>query len=61
MDKVVTVAIYDNEGNQISNEVTYSVNSYAYSKLNNTNANLVALVNTMARFGFANQEYNRNK
>ena len=61
MDKVVTVAIYDNEGNQISNAVTYSVNSYAYSKLNNSNANLVALVNAMSRFGYANQEYNRNR
>ena len=61
MDKVVTVAIYDNEGNQISNAVTYSVNSYAYSKLNNSDANLVALVNAMSRFGYANQEYNRNR
>ena len=48
-------------GNQISNQVTYSVNSYVYSKLNNQSTTLVALVNAMARFGYANQQYNLNK
>ena len=61
MDTIVTVAIYDADGNQISNQVTYSVNSYVYSKLNNSSTTLVALVNAMARFGYANQQYNLNK
>ena len=61
MDKVVSIAIYDNNGNQVSNTVTYSVETYAAGKLGSSTANLPELVKSMMKFGDSNAAYFANK
>ena len=44
-------------GEAISNTVAYSVESYAYAKQNDANANLAALVKAMMKYGNAAYAY----
>ena len=46
----ITAVIVDEEGNPVSNELTYSVETYAYNK-NNDQGTLVNLVRAMIRYG----------
>ena len=57
MSTVVTIALYDGNGTQISNSVTYSIETYASSKVNGTNAKLVALVKCMMSLGDSSAAY----
>ena len=56
MDKVVTIKICDKEGNVVSNTVTYSVESYAYSK-GTGETTLAKLVRNLIKFGDSNIAY----
>lgn len=51
MSTVVTIALYDGNDTQISNSVTYSIETYAASKVTGTNAKLVQLVKNMMSLG----------
>ena len=61
MSKIITVALYDNDGNAVSNEVTYSIESYASAKMSSDNTELVNLCDAMIKFGDANSAYANNK
>ena len=56
MDKVVTIKICDKEGNVVSNTVTYSVESYAYSK-GTGETTIAKLVRNLIKFGDSNIAY----
>ena len=60
MDKVVTIKICDKEGNVVSNTVTYSVESYAYSK-GTGDTTLAKLVRNLIKFGDSNIAYFNEK
>ena len=56
MSETVYVTAYQGE-EAISNTVAYSIESYAYAKQNDTDANLAALVKTMMKYGNAAYAY----
>ena len=58
MSDVVYVTGCDSEGNAISNTYRYSIESYAYAKSNDTDANLAALVKVMMKYGNSAKNYN---
>ena len=58
MSDVVYVTVCDSEGNTISNTYRYSIESYAYAKSNDADANLAALVKAMMKYGNSAKNYN---
>ncbi len=56
MSEPIYLTVYDGE-TAVSNTLCYSVESYAYSKQNSTDENLIALVNAMMNYGNAAVAY----
>ena len=52
MSKPLTFTVYDKDGNQVSDTLTYSVESYAYAKQSASGA-IKNLVNAMMNYGDA--------
>ncbi len=61
MSTIVTIAIYNGDGEQVSNSVTYSIESYAAGKTNSSTANMPELVKAMMKFGDSDKYYFENK
>ena len=59
MSETVFVTAYRNNA-PISNTVAYSIESYAYAKQNDADANLAALVKALMKYGNAAYEYDAN-
>ena len=57
MSTLVEFTVYDGDGAAVTNTLTYSIESYAASKANNSDANLVALVKAMMKFGDGAKAY----
>lgn len=58
MSDIVYVTVCDEEGNALSNTYRYSIESYAYAKSNDSNADLAALVKAMMNYGNSAKNYN---
>ncbi len=56
MRETVYITLYEGD-TAVSNTVTYSIESYAYSKQNDADVNLAALVKAMMRYGDSAIEY----
>ena len=56
MRESVFVTVYEGS-TRVSNTLRYSVETYAHSKLNDTNVKLVDLVKAMMRYGISAENY----
>ena len=57
MSDIVYVTVCDAEGNAISNTYRYSIESYAYAKSTDADANLAAMVKAMMKYGNSAKDY----
>ena len=58
MRSEIHAKLYDKDGNLISNTARYSIESYIAEKYNNTNADLVALIKAMIKYGDSAYNFN---